>query len=73
MSRQQETQGVVLTGYHSNAELLAQPGLSIACPPSRENDPQTTRWDSCLLFSPLAVAPCYCLLVEHQQHVSHSS
>ncbi|XP_019715125.1 rho GTPase-activating protein 18 isoform X1 [Hippocampus comes] len=42
MSRQQETQGVVLTGYHSNAELLAQPGLSIACPPSRENDPQAT-------------------------------
>ncbi|XP_077408381.1 rho GTPase-activating protein 18 isoform X2 [Vanacampus margaritifer] len=42
MSRQPESQGVVLTGYHSNAELLAQPGLSIACPPSQEHDPQAT-------------------------------
>ncbi|XP_057679468.1 rho GTPase-activating protein 18 isoform X2 [Corythoichthys intestinalis] len=40
MSRQQESQGVVLTGYHSNAELLPQPGLSVGCPTSLEHDPQ---------------------------------
>ncbi|KAM9778057.1 rho GTPase-activating protein 18 isoform 2-T2 [Syngnathus typhle] len=41
MSRQQDSQGVVLTGYQSNAELLAQPS---ACPPPRQGlDPQATR------------------------------
>ncbi|XP_049612163.2 rho GTPase-activating protein 18 isoform X4 [Syngnathus scovelli] len=41
MSRQQDSQGVVLTGYHSNAELLAQPS---ACPPPRQGlDRQATR------------------------------
>ncbi|XP_077442784.1 rho GTPase-activating protein 18 isoform X1 [Stigmatopora argus] len=40
MSRQQEAQGVVLTGYHSNAELLSQPGLAVGCPTGPEHDPQ---------------------------------
>ncbi|KAM4522401.1 rho GTPase-activating protein 18 isoform 2-T2 [Odontesthes bonariensis] len=35
MSRQQQSQGVVLTGYHSNAELLSQTGLCApSCPPA---------------------------------------
>ncbi|KAM4633112.1 rho GTPase-activating protein 18 [Polymixia lowei] len=37
MSRQQqESQGVVLTGYHSNAELLEKNGLTGPCPKTQE-------------------------------------
>nr|XP_057913449.1 rho GTPase-activating protein 18 isoform X1 [Doryrhamphus excisus] len=40
MSRQQQqSQGVVLTGYHSNAELLAKPGLCVPCPSGQEHHP----------------------------------
>ncbi|AWP19848.1 putative rho GTPase-activating protein 18 [Scophthalmus maximus] len=40
MSRQQQqTQGVVLTGYHSNAELLPKTGLCApGCPPALDPD-----------------------------------
>ncbi|XP_054617240.1 rho GTPase-activating protein 18 isoform X2 [Dunckerocampus dactyliophorus] len=39
MSRQQQqqSQGVVLTGYHSNAELLTKPGLCVPCPSGQEH------------------------------------
>lgn len=36
MSRQQQSQGVVLTGYHSNAELLPKTGPSAPCPAAHE-------------------------------------
>uniref|UniRef100_A0A1A7X1P4 Rho GTPase activating protein 18 n=1 Tax=Iconisemion striatum TaxID=60296 RepID=A0A1A7X1P4_9TELE len=39
MSRHQASQGVVLTGYHSNAELLPQTGLcSSGCPSGADRD-----------------------------------
>uniref|UniRef100_A0A1A8LQK8 Rho GTPase activating protein 18 n=2 Tax=Nothobranchius pienaari TaxID=704102 RepID=A0A1A8LQK8_9TELE len=39
MSRHQASQGVVLTGYHSNAELLQQTGLcSSSCPSGADRD-----------------------------------
>lgn len=39
MSRQQQSQGVVLTGYHSNAELLPKTGPCAPCP--AEHDPDS--------------------------------
>ncbi|XP_061901096.1 rho GTPase-activating protein 18 isoform X2 [Entelurus aequoreus] len=47
MSRQpQQPQGVVLTGYHSNAELLPKPGLCVPCPSGQEQHPPAARWDT---------------------------
>lgn len=46
MSRQQ-TQGVVLTGYHSNAELLPKTGpRATGCPPAQDLDLPVPRWDA---------------------------
>lgn len=48
MSRQQqETQGVVLTGYHSNAELLPKTG---ACAPAQEHEHTSLRWEIYVLL-----------------------
>lgn len=45
MSRQQ-SQGVVLTGYHSNAELLPKTGPRAAvCVPALDPEPTAPRWD----------------------------
>ncbi|KAK1889391.1 Rho GTPase-activating protein 18 [Dissostichus eleginoides] len=46
MSRQQqESQGVVLTGYHSNAELLPKigPRAPVSCPPAQVHEPAMPR------------------------------
>lgn len=47
MSRQQmESQGVVLTGYHSNAELLQQTGpCESSCPPVPDAEHTVHRWE----------------------------
>lgn len=48
MSRQQqESQGVVLTGYHSNAELLPKigPRAPVSCPPVQVHEPAMPRCD----------------------------
>ncbi|XP_010793475.1 rho GTPase-activating protein 18 isoform X3 [Notothenia coriiceps] len=48
MSRQQqESQGVVLTGYHSNAELLPKIGplAPVSCPPAQVHEPAMPRCD----------------------------
>ncbi|XP_042246916.1 rho GTPase-activating protein 18 [Thunnus thynnus] len=40
MSRQQQqTQGVVLTGYHSNAEMLPKTGTCAPCPAAQDHEP----------------------------------
>lgn len=40
MSRQQQqTQGVVLTGYHSNAEMLPKTGPCAPCPAAQDHEP----------------------------------
>lgn len=48
MSRQQqESQGVVLTGYHSNAELLPKAGpCAPSCAPGQDPQSTVTRWDT---------------------------
>lgn len=48
MSRQQQQQpqGVVLTGYHSNAELLPKSGLCAPSgPPAQDPGSTEPRWD----------------------------
>lgn len=46
MSRH-HAQGVVLTGYHSNAELLPQTGLCAAsCPSGPDLDTDVLRWET---------------------------
>ena len=54
MSRQQQSQGVVLTGYHSNAELLSQTGLcASSCPPVPDPEAAVPRW---------GVSSCVCII-----------